>query len=316
MGLRITQGMLYRMALANLNQQRSRLAQTQEQASSGLRINRPSDDPLGAGTASRLRTNRAALEQLEANVSGARARAGAADSAIANSTDALIRARELAVSGSNGSQDANSRLQLAEEIAGLHDILVSEANTRFGNGFIFAGYDSDAAPFQVSGSFQAAPPAQPSVSFVGNSDEIMVQIEEGSQIRVGLDGRRVFMGDADGNGSPDPGRENVFDLLADLHQALVTDDVTATSASLTRIDDALGQFSIERTRMGAVSTRLDSATERHARRGVEIATRLSETQDADLAEVVSRLVQQESALQSGLAAMGRLLPPTLMDFLR
>jgi flagellar hook-associated protein 3 FlgL len=308
--------MLFRMALANLDQQRTRLANTQEQASSGLRINRPSDDPLGAGTATRLRTGRSALQQLEENVSNARARVGAADSAIANSTNALIRAKELAVSGGNGSQDAISRLQIAEEVKALHAVLVAEANTRFGGGFIFAGYASDAAPFEEIGAFADAPPATPNVNFVGDSSEIEVQIEEGARVQVGLDGRRVFLGDADANGTADAGREDLFDVLADLHTALVTDDAAGSSAALTRIDAGLEQLSIERTRMGAVATRLDSASERLAKREVELETRLSEVQDADLAEVVSRLVQEESALQAGLAAMGRLLPPTLMDFLR
>ena len=90
MGLRITQGMLFRMALANLDRQRTRLAQTQEEASSGLRINRPSDDPLGAGAAASLRNARAGLQQLEENVSNGRARVGAADSAIANADDPIV----------------------------------------------------------------------------------------------------------------------------------------------------------------------------------------------------------------------------------
>ena len=56
--------MLVRTALANINQQRLRLAQTQEQATSGLRINRPSDDPVAARLAMQYRRAQAATEQF------------------------------------------------------------------------------------------------------------------------------------------------------------------------------------------------------------------------------------------------------------
>lgn len=316
MALRITQAMLARMSLANLDRQRSQLARTQEQAASGLRINRPSDDPLGAGAAVALSAGRDALQQLVRNGSSARARVAAADNALANVTNVLIRARELAISGANGTQDAVTRAQIAVEIEGLHGTLLSEANTRYGGGYIFAGFASDAEPFVASGPFVDPPPAAPSVAFVGDSNEIQVQIEEGVYVAVGLDGRRAFQGDADGDNAPDAGHQDLFAVLGDLWEALANDDQAATAAVLPRIDEALDQLSTERTRAGAVATRLDSASERLLRREVELETRLSEVQDADLAEVVSNLAREETALQAGLAAMARILPPTLLDFLR
>ena len=51
--MRITQSMLIRTALNDVTQQRLRLSRIQEQASSGLAINRPSDDPTGASAAMR-----------------------------------------------------------------------------------------------------------------------------------------------------------------------------------------------------------------------------------------------------------------------
>lgn len=316
MTLRITQAMLFRNALANLDRQRAQLARTQEQASSGLRINRPSDDPLGAGAAVTLRAALDTLQQLERNGSSVRARVSAADNAIANVTNVLIRARELAIAGANGSQDAVSRGQIATEIEGLHASLVSEANTRFAGSYIFAGFASDAPPFQVSGPFVTPPPTAPGVAFVGDGNEVQVPIEEGVTVAATLNGERAFLGDADGDGSTDAGKQDVFAVLGDLWEALSNDDQAGTAAVLSRIDESLDQLSAERTRAGGVLSRLDNASERLARREVELETRLSEVQDADLAEVVSNLVREESALQAGLAAMGRLLPPTLMDFLR
>ena len=314
MGTRVTQSMLYRMSLSNLDRQRNLLARTQEQAASGLRINRPSDDPLGAGAAITLRAATDAVEQLLRNGSAARGRIIAVDDALATTNDLVIRARELAIAGGSDTV-GDSRVELAREVESLFDSLLASANSRFGGGYIFAGYAADAAPFSAAGGFVDTPPTAPTISFVGDSGEIRVPIEDASTVRVTLDGRRVFLGDADGDGNPDAGRVDLFQVFGDLRNALVASDEPGIGAALDGLDAALAQISGERTTAGGVLGQIDAAGERLASQEVRLATQLSEVQDADLARVVSDLVRQETALQTGLAAMGRLMPPNLLDFL-
>ncbi len=313
--MRITQNMLHRTALADVTSARTRLARTQEQASSGLRINRPSDDPVGAGVLATLRGERDGIAQYTRVVSALRGRVGTLESALGQSNDVLIRARELAIQGANGTLDAASRAQLAREVAALHGALLAEANAEIAGTHVFAGYSSDTAPFVASGSFASIPPVAPTVAFVGDSNEVRVEIEPGIQVSAGADGRRAFFGDGDGDGSPDPGREDVFDVLTDLWQALVNNDQAGVAATLPRIDRGSAQLALERSAIGATSSSLDTAAARLAQRNVDLEIRVSELGDADLAQVVSELTQQEAALQAGLAAMGRLVQTSLLDFL-
>jgi len=313
--MRVTDAMLQRTALADVTRQRERLARTQQQAASGLRINRPSDDPLGTGMAVMLEADLAAVAQRARTVSGTRARVAVGERAIDAASDALVRARELAIQGANGGQDASTRLQIAREVEALHATLLAEANARFAGGHVFAGFASATAPFAASGAFTTPPPVAPAVAFAGDSHEIRVEIEDGVSVPVGLDGRRVFMGDGDGDGAPDAGREDVFDVLTDLWQALASDDPAGAAAALPRLDRAMDQLSLERSGLGVVAGRLEAAEQRLAARTLDTQSRLSELRDADMAEVVSNLLQQESALQAGLSAMGRMIQPTLLDFL-
>ncbi len=315
MPARITQSMLSRNALANVTNQRLRLAETQRQASSGLRIGRPSDDPSGASAAQVLKTGLAATNQFQRNASQGLGRVAVAETAVAGAVDTLIRARELAVAGGTDTQDATSRRSLATEVASLHASLVADANTRSSRGHVFAGYSADVQPFVPSGPFVSPPPAAPTVAYAGDSQETRIAIDEGVSVRVGFDGRRIFLGDADGDGNPDAGREDLFDVLSDLWTALENDDPVATRQVLDRIDVGLDQLAEARTEMGASQKTLEDWQSRLDQRAVDLETRLSELQDADLADVVSRLVQQENALQAGLAAMARTVTPTLLDFL-
>jgi flagellar hook-associated protein 3 FlgL len=314
--MRVTQNLLHRIALNDVSAARARLARSQEQASSGLRINRPSDDPVGAGQVASLESERAGLAQFLRVVGAVRGRVGALENALAESSDLLIRLRELAVQGANGTQDAASRRLLAAEVAKLHDALVAQANTQFAGAHVFAGFASGAAPFTASGAFDVATATTPSVSFVGDANEIAVEIDEGVRLGVTLNGQRVFAGDANGDGVVDAGREDVFAVAREVWRALVTDDAAAVRATLTRIDSAAAQISAERSQVGAVDASLDRAVRGLAKRSVDAELRLSDLRDADLARVISEMVQREAALEAGLNAMGRLVQTNLLDFLR
>ncbi|MFQ5416760.1 MAG: flagellar hook-associated protein FlgL [Myxococcota bacterium] len=307
--------MLQRQMLAGVDRTRLRLARVQEQASSGLRINRPSDDPAGSGEAAALRNRLDATAQVARNIGQADLRLRASEDALFEVTDVLIRARELAVQGANGTLDLAARRQIASEIEGLHGRLVAAGNTQSGGAHVFAGFASATVPFVASGPFVDGLPA-PSVSFAGDTSEVEIEIDTGVRLRATLNGQRVFQGDADGDGSPDAGREDLFEVLADLRDALQADDQAAVAAVTARLDAAQDQISEETARLGGRSARLDAQRDTLARREVQLAARLSEVQDADSIRVLSELVREEKVLEGSLAVAARIIQPTLLDFLR
>ena len=314
--MRVTQSLLHRIALNDVTAARQRLARTQEQASSGLRVNRPSDDPVATGRIASLSSEGAATDQFLRVVRGVRGRVSAVENALSETNDLLIRLRELAVQGANGTQDAATRRLIADEVAQIHGALVAQSNTNFAGGHLFAGFSSASAPFSVSGGFDPNTATAPTVSFVGDTNEIEVEIDESVRTPVTLNGQRVFTGDANGDNVTDAGSEDVFAVTRELWRALVTNDPAAIRATLDRIDTAGAQIASERSRIGAVDASLDRAERALAKRDVDLEQRISDLRDADLARVVSDMVQQEAALQAGLNAMGRLVQPTLLDFLR
>lgn len=317
MGFRITNAILYRTTLGNVARQRERLVETQERASSGLRVNRPSDDPSAVRTASVLKAALAENDQYSSNVTQARPRVARTESAIANVHELLVRARELALQGANETLDDAAAADLAGEVESLHQAILAEANTRVNGSYVFGGYATTTPAFSASGPFVDGSPA-PTVSFDGDPNEIETAVDEGVRLRVTLNGQRVFMGDADGNGLPDAGREDVFDVVADVRDALLLPPGQrgdALRATLDRVDTALTQLSSERNAIGAADSQLRRAEDRLAERELLLTEQLSETQDADAAEVFSDLVNQEAALRASLDVTSRVIQPTLMDFL-
>jgi flagellar hook-associated protein 3 FlgL len=312
---RVTDTMLTNNALAALDRQRSRLGDLQEQASTLLRINRPSDDPAGAARALLLRDGVRATERFQQVVTVTRGRVRAAESSLNGAANLLIRARELAVAARNDTQSAETRRLIATEVGELHQGLVAEANRRSSQAHVFGGYASGSAPFVVSGSFSTQPSAQASVAFVGDPNEIEVAVDEVTTVQATANGQRVFMGDGDGDGNPDAGRVDLFATLAELHRALADNDETSIGASLDAIDLGIDQISTERAAIGSLESQLDQWEVRLADRELILRENLSRLEDADAAEVFSALVAQETALRASLEAASRVVQPNLLQFL-
>jgi flagellar hook-associated protein 3 FlgL len=314
MSTRVTNSMVMRTALNGVYRAREQLSDTQEQAASGLRVNRPSDDPPSASHATRLRGEQRAIEQYRHNIVQVRARLVTIEDAVSSAEDSIVRAREIAIQGANGTLDANGRQILSQEIETIFDEMIAAGNARNSGGWVFGGTANGAAPFVSSGPFVSGSPP-PTVAFAGNSTEIEVAIDEGRRATATLDGRRVFMGDTDGDGFPDSGREDAFAVLAELWRALDTDDQAAVAATLDRLDRTQLQFSLELAHVGAASQQIDGADDRLDLEKISVTRSLSDAEDADTEDVFSRLVAQETALQAALATTARAMQPSLLDFL-
>src|SRR5688572_10001951 len=101
MSLRITQGMLYSRALADVQSGLFRYSRLQQEVATGRRINRPSDDPAGALRVLPLRNDLRDLEQLGGNVALARETLNLGAAALEDGSALMSRVRELTTQAAN-----------------------------------------------------------------------------------------------------------------------------------------------------------------------------------------------------------------------
>ncbi len=311
--MRITQSMIYRTSLTEVEKNRERLAITQEQASTGLAINRPSDDPIGVRTAALLRDQIAHVERYTMNLAVSRTSIQASEAALASAVDVMIRAEELtigAISGGEEGGDAERRRAVSKEVEGLFDQLFKDANALVpgGGGYVFAGTRSDAQAFTLPGGWTGWDPAQPAptVTWAGDNTEIAVDIDIAVQLTVTKDGERTFQ---------PAGGEDAFSVLGELRDALLANDQGRLEAVLPRIQEVREYLNGIRTEVGAADAQADLWEQRLAIQNEELMKQLSLTENVDSIEVYTNLVQQESALNASLQVTSRLLQPSLMDFL-
>lgn len=170
----------------------SEVARHQQEISSGRRINRPSDDPAGAGRLVGMEQARARLEQFDRNASAAESRLGLEETALTGVIDSLTRLRELAVSAGNGALDANSHRAIQTEVNYHLDALYGFANTRDGNGaYLFSGTNTSTRPFS---------PDSPDVIYSGSDEVLKLQVGAGQKVDTTHSGAEVFLRIRGGNG--------------------------------------------------------------------------------------------------------------------
>jgi len=118
--------------LANL----ARLVRAQEQVATGLRIQRPSDDPLGAARALTYARQIAGAERYQAAAESGRARLDLAAARTQDASDVLSEARELLLQGMNGTLNEGDREVLADQVRILRDRLLELANAQGPEGYL------------------------------------------------------------------------------------------------------------------------------------------------------------------------------------
>lgn len=137
--MRITNNILSQNLLRNLDAAEGRMDQLQNQLSSGLKINRPSDDPAGIQNAMRLKSNISSVEQWKSNADAALDYMNTTDSTLGEMTSILQRVRDLASEGANGTLSTDDRTAVADEVDQLTDQLSVMGNTQVGSKYIFSG---------------------------------------------------------------------------------------------------------------------------------------------------------------------------------
>ncbi|NSL51782.1 flagellar hook-associated protein FlgL [Calidifontibacillus erzurumensis] len=144
--MRVTQNMLTSNTLKYISKNYERLAQIQDQINTGKKITRPSQDPVVAMKGMRYRSQLVEVEQFYRNLTEGFTWLENSDAALEETTQVLNRIRDLVVQASNDTYDPVARDSIAKEIEQLRLHLVSMANTKVGDNYIFNGTKTDSEP--------------------------------------------------------------------------------------------------------------------------------------------------------------------------
>lgn len=291
---RVTQSAIAAAGLSNLQSILSRVERNREQLGTGRVINRPSDDPTGAASAMRLRSDLRASTQYDRNAQDGVGWLGAADGALLGTSSSLTRVRSLVLTGLNdATQTASSREALAAEVDGLAEQVKTLSNTRYNGRAVFAGTADTQVAFNPDGTY------------AGDSGSTERRVGDAATVRVDTSGEAAF----------GPGGA-LFTTLRDISAALRSGDRTALDAGLVALDAGRERVLNTLSDVGSRFSRLTTVQDTIAGQRVDLTGRLSDVEDLDLAKGVLEMQTLDVAYQAALGATAKIIQPSLMDFLR
>lgn len=294
--------MLSQNLLRNLESAQGRMDQIQNQMSSGLRISRPSDDPVGIQNAMRLKNNISSVEQWKSNADSALSYMSTTDSTLGDVTSILQRVRELTVQGANGSLATDDRNAIKNEVDQISHQLHLMANTQVGSKYIFSGTATD----KKLQNWDAVSETWETQNSMGNDQEVEFEIGSNLSLPISVNGRELFGDNTKG----------IFATLSKLSTALENGDTTGISNLLEDIDSNVNSVIAVRSELGARTNRMTALREQLDYTSTNLQENLSSIEDADIAKTIIDFKSQENVYKAALSVGAQIIQPSLVDFMR
>lgn len=183
--MRISTGQYFATSTSTYTKNFSDTAKTQDQISSGQRIQTAADDPIGAAKLLQLRQQSGVLDQYSSNITSINNALTTEESILSSVTDALQRAQELTVQAGNGGLSDADRTSIASEIQEIEENVFGMLNSKDANGsYLFAGSKSATAPYVRN--------SDATYSYQGDQTQLSLQVSDGLSIATNDTGYGVF----------------------------------------------------------------------------------------------------------------------------
>ena len=182
---RVTQSQMSITARNYLAKQTSELFTTQQQISSGVRIQKPADDPAGMRRALIQKDRIERLEAHEVSVAHTKSRLSQAHVQLRSANDLLTKAREIALQAPQITDESERRV-LAQELDGLMDQMRSIANSSDETGYLFSGTAATTMPFPETTA------ASGQSTYTGTAQNTAMYIAGDVERQVLLSGDQIF----------------------------------------------------------------------------------------------------------------------------
>ncbi|HEX9089652.1 MAG TPA: flagellin [Arthrobacter sp.] len=271
MGMAINTNVMANNAYRNLSNTQDGVAKSMEKLSSGLRINRASDDAAGLSISEGLKSQVSGSAVAARNAQDGVSVIQTTEGALTEVHSILQRQRDLAVQGANDTNNADARTAIKTE----GDALGKELD-RLTASTQFNGIDL------LKGA-------------AGNSGaSLSIQVGTGGSANDKID---VKLGDV----------ATAVGALSGAGAAADFDVTTSAAAqgSIVKIDAAIKAVSAQRADLGATQNRLEHATKTLQVSGENLAAAQSRITDTDMAQEMVKFTKANIMSQAGTAMLSQ-----------
>ena len=288
--------------LNGLNQIQRRSQHAQTELTTGLRITSVEDDPSQIPLLLGARAELDRAQQIASNLNQVKAEVDAGEGKLQSAVALVERAQTLGTQGQSSFVSADSRNQIAGEIEGVLQQIVSAANTTVGGRYIFSGDSDQTLPYTLN-----LTQSNPVSSYEGTPSTRQIEHPDGTLFSVAKTAQDIF-----DSSNPD---QNVFQAINGLRTALLNNDQAGINAALPLLKNAGSYLNQQLTSYGVAQNRIADGLDFGKNLTTQLQTRLSGIQDADITQAITEFQQASTQQQAALASRAKLPRSSLFDYL-
>ncbi len=285
--------------VADISESQATLNTLLQEVATGKSVNTPSDNPSAAALMVNNTLETANVDRYTQNISSALSQVQQAGSVLSSVVSSLTQAVSLGTEGANSTTNSSNLAALAQQVRSILSTVVSQANASIGGVYLFGGTATGAAPYAADSSSPTG------YAYTGNANANSVVVGDSLSVQINLPGSQIFSSSS----------KSVIGALSSLATALqsgnsaqIASATTAVNSSIQTISQAQGFYSNAESQLNSQENYLQQET-------VTLTTQQNNLVGANMATVATELGQAEIDNSAALAAAGRVLPNTLLNYL-
>lgn len=308
--MRITNNMVSNSYLKNLNMNLTSVDKYQNQLSTGKRLTRLSDDPVGILSSMQIRVRLGRLEQYQKNVDTAGDWLKQTESSLKELNSILQTAYERSIQASTDPLEESDKQAIAEELKQLRDQVLAVGNTKVTNKYIFGGYNTSTTPFSLGPTGNIL---YNGLDVSVDTPQLQAEAEQNISFEIGYDmNMEVFTNGLQLLGSGD---SNIYNLINGMCEALESGNTQDISAYIPKLQAAQEDVLAYTAEIGARSNRLELIENRYAEDKLNFTEIKSKVEDVDEAEAIMQYKMAEATYLYALQIGSNIIQPTLVEYL-
>jgi flagellar hook-associated protein 3 FlgL len=305
--MRVTNNTYPETLLSHLQRINGQMNTLQEQAATGQRITRVSEDSAASNRILDMQEEKGKIAQFSKNAARAHNINNTTISQLQSFIKISDRVNEIAVLA-NDLQGPEGLKAYAEELDELIQHAVRGANVKYNGEYIFGGTASGFEPFSVNedanGKVQDPDGAGLAVSYVGAAEGPEFHLSESGKISPFTDG------------ATNQKLADFVNRIVALRDSMESGDANAVTDSIREdLQNSEDELIFSLSRQGSVQLRIEFDVNLNEQRFTDLEENISSEADVDLSQAIVRLTQIQNAYQATLQSAGRVLNSSLMDYI-
>ncbi len=315
MPIRVGMKTMYDRMLYNLNSLTDEMRKLENQIASGVKYEKPSDNPVDMVRALGYRRSLEEIDRYQVSIREGKSYLRTMEGAYEGLENLVMRAKQLAIQARNDTLSPENRQAIAAEVDNLLEEALALANTKHGGRYVFAGnrpagYANGETPFELVRETAPDGTVREKVIYQGGEEDLYYTYSSDGKILIGRNGHQALM------------ESELFETLISLKKTLEADntadpvrEIEELGTHIDRLDRVLNYLTNERASLGARMDHLELKENLYLDLKDTIKENLSQAEDADLLEVATRLRAKETAYQAALAAASKVMQLSLVNYL-